>query len=65
MQLLAYLGKSIVDNGKSVAVVSGLLATEREAITTKTTNKKSTMDNFQPRITATQCCTLFFCLTYK
>ena len=46
---------SIAGNGKSVAVVSGLLATKREAKTTKTTNKKSTTDNIQPRITATQC----------
>lgn len=48
--------KNIVPNGKSVAVVSGLLATKLEAITTKSTNTKSTTDNIQPRITATQCC---------
>ena len=45
---------------KGVAVVSGLLATKREAKTTKTTNKKSKTDNIQPRITVTQCCARCF-----
>ena len=58
---MGFVGRSfggrltVAHNVKSVAVVSGLLATKREAKTTKTTNKKSKTDNIQPQITATQC----------
>ena len=37
-------------NGKSVAVVSGLLATKREAKTTKTTNTKVQRITFNPEL---------------
>ena len=59
-----YLFQSLADNGKSVAVVSGLLAKKREAITIKSTNTKSTTDNIQSRITATQCYVPFFLTNY-
>ena len=52
---LQLMSLHVSDNVKSVAVVSGLLATEREAITKINTNTKQPTDNIQPRITATQC----------
>lgn len=46
-------------NGKVFFMVWAL-ATKLEAITTKSTNTKSTTDNIQPRITAIQCCARSF-----
>ena len=45
----------IAYNVESIAVVSGLPATKLQARTNIKTNKNSTADNIQPRITAILC----------